>query len=136
MNSDAPQKELFKLANQAANEFASGNVIGALGIVGVVMLMGGGVVLVWSDVPNEFSILGGTAGSIFILVSGFLYLQKVRMRHDALMLLAKGYFDITTALTSKVNQGTVAANDIQKLAGQAVGLLSESETKSETKAEE
>ena len=135
-SSVATQGELFNLAKQAANEFASGNVIGALGIVGVVMLMGGGVVLFVNPVPDYFSILGGTTGSIFILLCGFLYLQKVRMRHDTLMILTKGYFDITRELASKVNTGTVAANDIQKLADtsfrSAVGLLSESKTQPES----
>jgi hypothetical protein len=129
---NASQEELLKLAKQAADQFASGNIIGALGIVGIVMLVGGGVVLLLDKVPDSFSILAGTAGSIFILLSGFLYLQKIRMRHDALMVMARGYFDITTQLTSKVNPGTVAATDIQELARtyfrNAMGLLSESDT--------
>ena len=43
-------------------------------------------------------------------------MQKTKMKHETLMVLSKGYLDVTTELISKVNDGTVSAKDVNEYA--------------------
>ena len=82
-------------------------------------------------IKEEFSLFLGVNGVLFISLSGYLYHQKIAMRHESLMKLVDGYFNITSKLAEKINPETVSASNIntfaEKYLESAYKLLSASE---------
>ncbi len=106
--------DIFDLAKSAANQFASGNVIGGVGTAGILvtLLASTGIGGAFVKSPQML----GAAGILLVVFSGLLYLQKVKIQQDTLMVFAKGYFEVAAALTQKVTSDTVPANAVEHLA--------------------
>ncbi|PYS35793.1 MAG: hypothetical protein DMF75_02635 [Acidobacteria bacterium] len=120
---DTIHKQISAIALQASNAFASGNVIGGTGIIGCLMILASAIALgigvPWKDTPTPNIYVGsllGLVGTVLIFASGSLYRLKVRIRSETMMLLARGYIDISLRLADKVNPGTVAATNMTEYA--------------------
>ena len=125
------QAQISKIALQAANAFESGNVIAGTGIAGILMIVLAAVALgigfPWEASPTPklyFGALFGLVGTVFIFISGSLYRMKATMRSETMMLLAKGYIDISLKLAENVNPKTVAADDITNYAEKYIQSVS------------
>ena len=130
------QKNLVELANKAADQFAAGKIPEALGICGVLLALVAIVVLLIGlpgndidSVKEEFALVLGVNGILFISLSGYLYHQRIAMRHESLMKLVDGYFSITSKLAEKINPETVSASNVnayaEKFLDSAYKLLSD-----------
>jgi hypothetical protein len=107
-----------KLATQAADAFAQGNIVGGIGIAGLSLLVAA-IPLIERSAPPVYQsphfylgILAGVAGCTFIFTSGLLYREKIRTKKDLVLALATGYAEVSAQLASKVDQNAVAANRI------------------------
>jgi len=127
------KKSLLKLADQAAKEFSSGNVAGATGIVGVLLIVTCGFTIFFGSindtnpVAQQLALLFGSSGLSFVGLAGYLHHQDVQIRHESLKSMVDGYFMVTGKLVEKVNDKSVNVDDIngysQKYLDSAYGLL-------------
>ena len=114
---------ISKFSEDAVNAFASGRIIGGIGIVGVILLVVSiGIIELGLTTPfyadPEFYIVIVLllSGLVFISISGYLYSRRAEMKHAIYMSVINGYNDAALHFIEKVNAGTVSADNVNELA--------------------
>jgi hypothetical protein len=121
--------KMEELASKAAEAFAKGNIIGGIGIVGVLLLVTAIPLIELAQSPIYQSphlylgLLFGLAGCTFVLVSALLYRERISIRKDTLITMMSGYAEVSAQLASKVDTGAVAVGRITDYADQYFGAM-------------
>lgn len=112
-----------QLANKAADAFVGGEIIGGVGITGVILAAAGVILLVFGvggqrleAVAANGATLVTILGVVLVVFSGALYVCKKWLEAHTQVTLVSGYQQIVLAFIAKVNQGTVSANEVVVLA--------------------
>lgn len=120
------QKKFLELAQQAADEFASGNLIGGLAIAGVVMIVVSSsfafvapTIETLSEPQVDAMVLMCTlffvGGLIAFIGAAVLFYRKVSFKSKMLMLLTDQSFELTKLLLTRVRDGCVNIDDVDSL---------------------
>jgi hypothetical protein len=121
-DSTSTRKVSSKLAEKAADAFLSGNVIGGVGIAGILCLFLSifvfkiGISGIAIDDPELYiGFFLGLSGIALLILSGALYAIKIRLKGNILLSLIEGYNNISIALIQKVKEGTVNSLEVIEL---------------------
>ena len=123
--STKPRETLSNLAKEGAAAFVAGNVIGGVGIAGLLLLFSS-ILIAIREPLSEISVqLNQTVfnlllfmGVLLIIFSGILYYIRKLLEHRLLLSLVNGHKEVTLAYIEKLNPGTVNADQVIKLAEQ------------------
>ena len=111
-----------QIAKDGASAFITGNVIGGVGISGLLLLMAAVYLAFQSPFAEVAPQLDAATFSLllilgFLLVggAGVLYILRKILEQRLLIALVNAHKEVTVAYISKVNEGTVSAEQVLQL---------------------